>query len=35
MYYFIVNPASSSGKGMRLWEQAEAILREREIEYES
>lgn len=35
MYYFIVNPASSSGKGMRIWEQAEAILEERKIEYES
>ncbi len=36
MYYFIVNPISSSGKGMRrLWERARAILDERNIEYES
>lgn len=35
MYYFIVNPASSCGKGMRLWKKAEAILEKKEIEYES
>lgn len=35
MYYFIVNPISSSGKGMRLWEQAQAILDAKNIEYES
>lgn len=26
MYYFIVNPASRSGKGMEVWKQAEKIL---------
>lgn len=32
--YFIVNPASHSGKGMSLWKQAEHILRERNVSYE-
>lgn len=35
MYYFIVNPVSSCGKGMRIWEKAEAILENKGIEYES
>lgn len=35
MYYFIVNPVSSGGKGMRCWEKAEAILEKKGIEYES
>ena len=35
MYYFIVNPVSQSGKGLRIWEYTEEILKERNIEYES
>lgn len=35
MYYFIVNPVSRSGKGLKIWEYAEEILKERKIEYES
>lgn len=31
---FIVNPASHSGKGMKLWKQAEHILKEKNIPYE-
>lgn len=31
---FIVNPASHSGKGMKLWKQAEHILKERDVSYE-
>ena len=34
MYYFIVNPVSSCGKGMRIWEKAESILENKGIEYE-
>ncbi len=34
MYYFIVNPVSQSGKGLKIWEYTEAILKERNIEYE-
>lgn len=33
--YFIVNPASHSGKGEQLWKQAEQILRERGVPYEA
>lgn len=35
MYYFIVNPVSRSGKGLKIWEYTEEILKERKIEYES
>lgn len=32
---FIVNPASHSGKGMKLWKRAEHILKERNVSYEA
>ncbi len=35
MLYFIVNPASSSGKGIRIWEQTHALLDERKVEYKA
>ena len=35
MYYFIVNPASRSGRGLKVWEAIEATLRTRNISYES
>ena len=35
MYYFIVNPVSSSGKGLRLWQEAREILDDGNVEYES
>lgn len=35
MYYFIVNPLSQSGKGLRMWKQTEAILDERKVKYEA
>ena len=35
MYYFIVNPASRSGKGLRVWDQIEPILQGKNIEYEA
>ena len=35
MYYFVVNPASRSGKGLKIWEKTEEILKEKKIEYES
>lgn len=34
MYYFIVNPASKSGHGIKVWHQVEAYLKENSIEYE-
>lgn len=34
MYYAIVNPASKSGKGMRIWEECRDILQARGISYE-
>ncbi len=33
MYYFIVNPTSSSGSGMRIWKACSGILKERKIAY--
>ncbi len=33
MYYIIVNPASKSGKGAKIWSEIEPVLNEREIEY--
>lgn len=33
MLYFIVNPASHSGRGIKLWKQAESILKERHIPF--
>lgn len=32
---FIVNPASHSGKGLKLWKQTEHILKEQNVSYES
>lgn len=34
MYYFIVNPASRSGKGMEVWKQAEKILLQNKFPYQ-
>lgn len=34
MYYFIVNPTSRSGKGIKIWEKVEQLLLEQDIEYE-
>ncbi len=34
-YYFIVNPISGSGRGRRYFARAEALLRERGVEYEA
>ena len=33
MYYIIVNPASKSGRGAKIWSMLEPVLNEREIEY--
>lgn len=33
MYYFIVNPSSRSGKGLQVWQQAEAELEKNAVEY--
>ncbi len=33
MYYIIVNPASKSGRGAKIWGMLESVLNEREIEY--
>lgn len=33
MYYFIVNPASSSGKGMKIWQTVESILSTEHVPY--
>ncbi len=33
MYYIIVNPASKSGKGAKIWSEIEPVLNKREIEY--
>jgi YegS/Rv2252/BmrU family lipid kinase len=35
MYHFIINPASSSGKGRDIWNRVEAILKEEKIVYKS
>lgn len=35
MYYFIINPLSSSGHGLNLWQEAAEILNEKNIEYEA
>ncbi|MBS6194368.1 MAG: diacylglycerol kinase family lipid kinase [Clostridiales bacterium] len=34
MYYFIVNPVSRSGQGMKVWEQTKRTLDEKKIPYE-
>lgn len=34
MYFFIVNPHSRSGRGMRLWNRLKAELSKRQVEYE-
>lgn len=33
MYYIIVNPASKSGKGLKIWSQIEPVLIEKKIKY--
>lgn len=33
MYYIIMNPSSSSGRGMRIWKQLEPVFQERKIPY--
>jgi YegS/Rv2252/BmrU family lipid kinase len=33
MYYIIVNPASKSGKGAKIWSQLEPVLRREKVEY--
>jgi YegS/Rv2252/BmrU family lipid kinase len=35
MYHFIINPTSSSGKGLDVWNKVEAILKSENIIYES
>jgi len=35
MYHFIINPASSSGNGIKIWQEVEKILIEKNIEYDS
>jgi YegS/Rv2252/BmrU family lipid kinase len=35
MYFFIINPTSSSGKGLEVWKKVEDILKSENIEYES
>lgn len=34
MYFFIVNPASHSGKGMQLWQQVESVLLEKKVPFQ-
>ena len=34
MYHVIVNPASKSGRGIRIWEECQKILNRRQIPYE-
>ena len=33
MYYFIVNPGSRSGNGKYVWQKAERILDQEDVEY--
>ena len=33
MYYIIVNPASKSGRGARIWALLEPVLREENVSY--
>ena len=33
MYYFIINPNSSSGKGLLIWKSTEPVLKERNVDY--
>ncbi|MDD3794505.1 MAG: diacylglycerol kinase family lipid kinase [Lachnospiraceae bacterium] len=35
MYYFVINPLSSSGKGIKVWNKVEDILDQKNVEYES
>lgn len=35
MYHFIINPASSTGNGLRIWNRLKEILKEQDIEYTS
>ena len=34
MYYFIANPRSSSGKGLKIWNVTEEMLQEKQIDYQ-
>lgn len=34
MYHIIVNPASKSGRGFRIWQKIEPVLKEKKISYE-
>lgn len=34
MYYIIMNPASKSGRGIRIWEKIEPVLKKRQIPYQ-
>ena len=33
MYHFIINPASKSGKGQKIWERVKFVMKERNVEY--
>ncbi len=35
MYYFIINPTSSSGKGLEIWRRIETILEAEDVPYEA
>ena len=35
MYYFIINPSSSSGKGLEVWKRIESILETEDVSYEA
>ena len=35
MYYFLVNPSSCSGRGLKIWQELEAYLKEATVEYKS
>ena len=35
MYYFIINPHSRSGHGLSVWQKADAILKEKGMEYKT
>ena len=34
MYHIIVNPASKSGRGIRIWEECQKVLNHRKVAYE-
>ena len=35
MYHFIINPDASSGKGMKIWNQVEAVLKREQVLYKA